>query len=135
MTDTCRGITTSMPGYGDGQCNEFGEGFAEGLGDIDICGQGGGYGYCCGADSGDGYGLGDGAGRGACDFLAEGYPEVGGPGFVTNSTNGLCATHGEIVFVSNKVVVATYFRRQREYFFTREEAEAEFAVRLLGDSQ
>jgi hypothetical protein len=123
MTDAYQGRPRNIRGYGDGSCDEFGEGFADSLGDyIHYRKGGGGHGYGSGA-GGPNYGYGEGT--------AGGYSSSVGSDTIEGADCMISAYFGEEVFVVKRAIFVEPFRNQREYFFTREEAETALAVKLL----
>jgi hypothetical protein len=102
-------------GLGSGQGDRHGDGFGPGSG------YGVGYSF-------KGLGEAEGSGAGAGEYNGRGHSE--GFGAAT-----MAAASGEPIFIVNDSVRETKFCGQYRYWFTREEAETELAVRLLGDSQ
>jgi hypothetical protein len=133
-------------------------GISNGSGDID---SGGGDGYACGEglSVGDGYGFGEGSGTGngsgigECDgYLTDteygwGYGIGSAPGGGSQETGfcgtsrdsefrGDCAMMLETVYsIRSYQIVESRFYHHTDYRFTREEAEAVLAMRVLLDDE
>jgi hypothetical protein len=101
-------------GHGEGGCDDLGCGFGDGEGD--------------GGDSGRA----DGRGCGRAGGWSDSY-RWGEDGLSYWSGLSKFAMVGERVFVAGESIKEVAFIKQRKYYFTREEAEAALAVRLLGD--
>jgi hypothetical protein len=124
------------PNQGCGWCTESGIGHHGGINQTGVK-QFAGYGYgscagsvgdyCCGSGTGSGHMHGGGFGSGS------GSLEGGLDGSLRQQN---CGIIGEVIFkIEGCYVSKSTLLYDEEYWFTREEAEAELAIRLLGESQ
>jgi hypothetical protein len=103
-------------------------GTGDGEGEKEGRGLGFGRGFLFRSGAGDDSGSGGGIGYGSCQGHSFGFGASGVVGMERK-----CAVPGEMIYAIRGSVFWYAFVDQKEYWFTREEAEAALALRLLDD--